>query len=57
MAQPLQASERDHLSRRVREEAEAAIGAGSIAATLIHIALATGYARRLSDEAGSSPTP
>jgi hypothetical protein len=48
MAQAQPSAERDHLCRRVREEAEAAIGAGSMAATLIHLALATGYARRLS---------
>lgn len=35
-----------YLKRRVREEADAAASAGSLAATLIHVALATAYAKR-----------
>lgn len=34
------------LRRRVREEADAAASAHSLAATLIHVALATAYAER-----------
>ena len=36
-----------YLNARVREEAAAAAGAFSIEATLIHISLATAYARRV----------
>jgi hypothetical protein len=36
----------EYLRRRVRAEAEAACDAGSLAATLIHVALATAYAKR-----------
>ncbi len=36
-----------YLNGRVREEAEAAVRASSIEATLVHVALATAYARRL----------
>lgn len=36
-----------YLNGRVREEAAAAAGANSIEATLIHISLATAYARRV----------
>ncbi len=41
-------AERDieYLRRRVRAEAEAACSAGSLAATLIHVVLATAYAKR-----------
>ena len=35
-----------YLRRRVREEADAAASAHSLAATLIHVALATAYAER-----------
>ncbi|MEP7316520.1 MAG: hypothetical protein ABI667_07470 [Sphingomicrobium sp.] len=35
-----------YLSLRVREEAEAAVRAQSLAATLIHVALATAYAEQ-----------
>lgn len=35
-----------YLKRRVRQEADAAASAGSLAATLIHVALATAYAKR-----------
>lgn len=35
-----------YLKRRVRDEANAAALAGSMAATLIHVALATAYAKR-----------
>lgn len=35
-----------YLRRRVREEAAAAAGAHSLAATLIHVELATAYAKR-----------
>lgn len=36
-----------YLNGRVREEAVAAVRASSIEATLIHVSLATAYARRL----------
>lgn len=44
------AAQRDtvYLKRRVRDEADAAARAGSLAATLIHVALATAYAKRCS---------
>jgi len=44
------AAQRDtiYLKRRVRDEADAAARAGSMAATLIHVALATAYAKRCS---------
>lgn len=35
-----------YLSHRARQEAEAAIGAASVAATTIHVVLATAYANR-----------
>ncbi len=38
--------DRAYLTRRVREEAGAAASAQSIAATLIHAALSTAYAKR-----------
>ena len=38
-----------YLERRVREEAEAAVRASSTQATLLHIALATAYARRFGE--------
>lgn len=37
-----------YLRRRVRDEAAAAARAGSMAATLIHVALAAAYAKRCS---------
>ena len=37
------------LQRRVREEAEAAVRASSMPATLIHVALATAYAKRIGE--------
>lgn len=39
--------ERVHLQLRVRQEAEAAISASTIAATIAHVMLANGYAQRL----------
>jgi hypothetical protein len=39
----------DYLQRRVREEAEAAVRATSMPATLIHVALATAYAKRFGE--------
>lgn len=39
-----------YLRRRVQEEAAAAASADSLAATLIHVELATAYARRCRDE-------
>lgn len=38
-----------YLRRRVREEADAAVGAHSLAATLIHVSMATAYAKRCCD--------
>jgi hypothetical protein len=38
-----------YLKRRVRDEAEAAISASSMPAMLIHIALATAYAKRFGE--------
>ncbi len=38
-----------YFRRRVREEAAAAASAHSLAATLIHVELATAYARRCCD--------
>ncbi|MEO5953220.1 MAG: hypothetical protein ABIQ44_12210 [Chloroflexia bacterium] len=38
--------DRAYLTRRVREEAVAAASAQSTAATLIHVALSTAYAKR-----------
>jgi hypothetical protein len=43
--------EADHLRKRVRQEAQAAVRASSLAATLVHVSLATAYARRLGDGA------
>lgn len=43
---PDQQSDAVYLKRRVRDEADAAARAGTMAATLIHVALATAYARR-----------
>lgn len=43
-----------YLERRVREEADAAATASSVEATLIHVLLATGYARRLGECSGRS---
>ncbi|MEO6582481.1 MAG: hypothetical protein ABIN68_06730 [Sphingomicrobium sp.] len=39
-------SDLDYLRGRVREEADAAVNAESIAATLIHVVLAKAYAER-----------
>lgn len=39
----------DFLARRVREETEAAIKARSAGATMIHVVLATAYAKRLGE--------
>ncbi|MEO7365663.1 MAG: hypothetical protein ABIW03_05030 [Sphingomicrobium sp.] len=39
-------SELDYLRGRVREEADAAVNAESVAATLIHVGLAKAYAER-----------
>lgn len=39
--------ERVHLTRRVRQEAEAAMNAESVAATIVHVTLANCYAQRL----------
>ena len=41
------ARERVHLLRRVRQEAEAAVNAASVAATIVHVTLANCYAKRL----------
>lgn len=38
-----------YLSRRVHEEAEAAVRATSVEATLIHVLLATAYAKRFGE--------
>jgi hypothetical protein len=43
-------SSRSYLARRVQEEAAAAADATSLEATIIHLKLATAYARRLSEE-------
>ena len=43
-----------YLERRVREEAEAAVRASSTEATLLHIALATAYARRFGETSARS---
>ena len=53
-AQDAAARLRRHLERRVREEAKAAVGAAGVAATLAHIALATGYARRAAEQEGAA---
>lgn len=45
-----------YLERRVREEAGAAVIATSTAATLIHIALATAYARRFGEKCVPGPS-
>jgi hypothetical protein len=39
------------LSRRVRQEAKAAVRASSLEATTIHVVLATAYAKRLGQDA------
>jgi len=41
---------REHLLRRLAEETEAAVRAGSVRATIIHVTMATAYARSLGDE-------
>ena len=38
-----------YLARRVRQEAEAAIRASTVEATLVHVALATAYAKRFGE--------
>jgi hypothetical protein len=38
--------EREHFRRRVAEEVAAALASPSLAATIVHLRLATGYARR-----------
>jgi hypothetical protein len=38
-----------YLESRVREEADAAARASSVEATLVHVVLATAYARRLNE--------
>ena len=38
-----------YLESRVREEADAAATASSVEATLVHVVLATAYAKRLND--------
>jgi hypothetical protein len=38
-----------YLESRVREEADAAAKASSVEATLVHVVLATAYARRLNE--------
>lgn len=43
-----------YLRRRVREEVQAAVDAGPVAATLIHATLASAYATRCSDEHGQT---
>ncbi|MBA3512478.1 hypothetical protein [Sphingomonas sp.] len=43
-----------YLESRVREEADAAATATSLEATLIHLRLATAYAKRFDDCAGRS---
>jgi hypothetical protein len=45
-----------YLSRRVRQEAEAAICASSIASTSLHVILATAYAKRLGESSASCAT-
>lgn len=42
----VQERDRNYARRRVREEADAAATAGSMAATLIHVDLAIAYAKR-----------
>lgn len=43
------------LKARVREEALAAANAASVEATLIHVALATAYAKRFGESSCSGP--
>ncbi len=45
----------EYLQRRVREEAEAAVRASSMPATLIHVALATAYAKRFGEMSNLAP--
>lgn len=49
--------ERTHLRRRAGEEAEAALAAVSVAATIAHVRLATGYLRRIADARNGEPCP
>ncbi len=46
-----------YLHRRVREEADAAARATSMDATLIHVILATAYAKRFGERSGASANP
>lgn len=46
--------EQDYLKRRIHQEANAAVIACSPEATVIHVILATAYARRLGEQAFSS---
>lgn len=43
-----------YLEGRVREEADAAASASSVEATVIHLRLATAYARRFGERSGRS---
>lgn len=42
-------TQREYLELRVHEEADAAVNAASVEATLIHVVLATAYANRFKD--------
>ena len=54
-ADPAASPQSRHLRRRVREEAQAAVTAAGLGATLAHLALATAYARRLREENPAAP--
>ncbi|HWH21689.1 MAG TPA: hypothetical protein VNT25_00150 [Allosphingosinicella sp.] len=43
-----------YLSSRARQEAQAAVDASSLAATIAHVTLATAYARRRVEERAAS---
>jgi hypothetical protein len=45
----------EHLRRRVAEEAEAAVRATSVRATIIHVTMATAYARSLREAPSEKP--
>lgn len=47
---PYEDSELNYLKRRIYQEAEAAVAASSTDATLIHVVLATAYAKRLGEQ-------
>lgn len=47
--QPERSGDLAYLECRVREEADAAARASSVEATLVHVVLATAYARRLNE--------